>query len=237
MISKIISELESLGSSERAKHSLRFFKTGQGQYGEGDIFYGASVPETRNIAKKYKNISLDDVQKLLKNKHHECRLCALMILIEKYNYADKNDDSKTKKIIYEMYLDNTKYINNWDLVDLSAHKIVGAYLYDKKNERKILYELAKSNDLWKKRIGIISTYYFIYRKDFTDTLKISEILLLDNHDLIQKAVGWMLREVGKRDQKIEEEFLEKHHKIMPRTMLRYAIERFDDNKKKYYMKK
>jgi len=235
MISKIISELESLGSSERAIHSLRFFKTAPGQYGHGDIFYGASVPETRIIAKKYKNIGLNDVLKLLKNKYHECRLVALMILIEKYNCADKEKDYATKKIIYEMYLDNTKYINNWDLVDLSAHKIVGAYLYDK--NREILYALAKSNDLWKKRISIISTYYFIYRKDFNDTIKISEILLNDNHDLLQKAVGWMLREVGKRDQNIEEKFLNKYYKVMPRTTLRYAIERFDDNKKKYYMKK
>lgn len=235
----IISELKSFGSEERAKHSLRFFKTGPGQYGEGDIFYGATVPEIRNVARKYKDVALDDVQELLKNKYHECRLVALMILVEKY---EKSRTDLDKKIIYELYLHNSKYINNWDLVDLSAHKIVGAYLYNKdekgKNrDRSILYKLAKSKDLWEKRISIISTFYFIYRKDFNDSLKISEILVDDKHDLIQKAVGWMLREVGKRDQNVEEEFLKKYHKTMPRTMLRYAIEKFDDKKKKFYMSK
>ncbi len=242
MIKQIISELESLGSFERAKHSLRFFKTGPGQYGQGDLFYGASVPEMRIISKKYKDITLDDTIVLLKNKYHECRLVALLILIEKYNDADKTktDENKNiKKTIHHIYLNNTKYINNWDLVDVSAHKIVGAYIYEelKLKDTKILYEFAKSEDLWKKRISIISTFYFIRNNKFDDSLKISKILLNDKHDLMHKAVGWMLREVGKKNQKIEEEFLNKYYKIMPRTMLRYAIERFNENKKKYYMKK
>jgi 3-methyladenine DNA glycosylase AlkD len=228
----ITSELKNFGSPERAKHSLRFFKTDIGQYGEGDLFYGASVPEMRSVARKYKDIILDDVQELLKNKYHECRLVALLILVDRFEHPKTYSD---RKKIYEIYLNNTKYINNWDLVDSSAHKIVGAYLYDK--DRKRLYELAKSENLWEKRISIISTANFIGKGDFADTLKISNILINDKHDLIQKAVGWMLREVGKRNQIIEEKFLKKHYKTMPRTALRYAIERFDDKKKKFYMNK
>ena len=236
MIKDIILELKNLGSPERANHSLRFFKTGPGQYGESDIFFGASVPEMRTVAKKYKDISLEETTELLKNKYHECRLVALLIIVEKYERSKTNSE---KKILYEMYLNNTKYINNWDLVDLSAHKIVGAYLYNelKLKDTKILYKLAKSSDLWDKRISIISTFYFIYRKEFKDALRISEILINDKHDLIHKAVGWMLRELGKRDQNTEEDFLKKHYKTMPRTMLRYAIERFDDKKKKFYLGK
>jgi len=232
-VSKIISELKSLGSPERAKHSLRFFKTGPGQYGEGDLFYGLSVPEMRSAVRKYRDIGFDDIVELLHDRYHECRMIALLILVDRFERAEKKKDGIEKKNIYDIYLGNTKYINNWDLVDVTAHKIVGAYLYDK--DRKILYRLAKSDDLWKKRISIISTFYFIHRKDFSDTLKISEILVNDKHDLIQKAVGWMLREVGKRDQDVEEKFLKKHYRTMPRTMLRYAIERFDDKKKKFYM--
>jgi len=229
---KIISELKRFGSPERAKHSLRFFKTGPGQYGEDDIFFGASVPEMRIVTQKYRDIDIDDVVELLHNKYHECRLVALLILV--YRYEHVKTDTERKKI-FEIYLNNTKYINNWDLVDSSAHKIVGPYLYAR--DRNTLYELAKSKDLWKKRISIISTAYFISKHEFEDTLKISEILLHDKHDLIHKAVGWMLREVGKRDQDVEEKFLKKHYKTMPRTMLRYAIERFDDTKKAFYMKK
>jgi 3-methyladenine DNA glycosylase AlkD len=232
MIKNIVSELKSFGSPERAEHSLRFFKTGPGQYGEGDLFYGTSVPEMRSVAKKYKDINLEDAQELLHSNYHECRLVALLILVEKYAHAKPGSE---KKNVYEIYLKNTKYINNWDLVDSSAHKIVGAYLYDK--DRKKLYELARSKDLWKKRISIISTANFIGRGDYSDTIKIAEILVDDKHDLIQKAVGWMLREVGKRDQKTEEKFLEKHYKTMPRTALRYAIERFDEKKKIFYMTK
>jgi 3-methyladenine DNA glycosylase AlkD len=232
----IVSELKNYGSPERAKHSLRFFKTGPGQYGEGDLFYGASVPEMRIVAKKYFDIDISDVVELLHDKYHECRLVALLILVDKF---EKSKSDSEKKKIFELYLNNSKYINNWDLVDLSAHKIVGAYLFDKDaSSRSILYRLAKSKDLWERRISIISTFYFIYKGEFVDTIKISEILVNDKHDLIQKAVGWMLREVGKRGGlNVEEKFLKKHYKTMPRTMLRYAIERFDDKKKKFYMGK
>jgi len=232
MIQQIITELKKYGSPERAKHSLRFFKTGKGEYGEGDSFYGTSVPEMRIVAKKYKDTGLDEVQELLKNKYHECRLVALMILVDKFRKS-KNDSEKKK--IYELYISNTTYINNWDLVDLSAHAIVGAYLENK--DRVILYRFAKSKMLWERRISIIAASHYIRKNDFNDTIKISEILLHDKEDLIHKAVGWMLREVGKRDQDAEERFLQKHYKTMPRTMLRYAIERFDAKKKEYYMKK
>jgi len=162
-----------------------------------------------------------------------------LILVDKYSRAEKHgkSDEPEKKKIYNLYLKNTKYVNNWDLVDSSARQIVGAYLYDKQVNRKILYSLASSKDIWEKRISIIATAYFISKDDFDYTLKISEILLHDKHDLIHKAVGWMLREVGKRNQDVLERFLEKHHRTMPRTMLRYAIEKFDDEKKRYYMER
>jgi len=222
-------DLNKLADPKQAKILSSFFKTGKGEYGEGDVFLGIKVPEQRKIVKKYSNLSLKDTQALLNSKIHEHRLVALLILVDKYNKSDK------KQEIVDIYLKNTKKINNWDLVDLSAHKILGEYLLDK--NRKILYKLAKSKDLWEKRIAIISTAAFINNNQFDDTLKISEILLNDNHDLIHKAVGWMLREVGKKNQAVEEKFLKKYHKTMPRTMLRYSIERFDEKKRKFYMKK
>jgi len=222
-------DLNKLADPKQAKILSSFFKTGKGEYGEGDVFLGIKVPEQRKIVKKYSNLSLKDTQALLNSKIHEHRLVALLILVDKYNKSDK------KQEIVDIYLKNTKKVNNWDLVDLSAHKILGEYLLDK--NRKILYKLAKSKDLWEKRIAIISTAAFINNNQFDDTLKISEILLNDNHDLIHKAVGWMLREVGKKNQAVEEKFLKKYHKTMPRTMLRYSIERFDEKKRKFYMKK
>lgn len=229
----IISELKSLGSPQRAKDSLRFFKTGPGHYGEGDLFYGLSTPEMRSIVKKYRDIGFDDILTLLHDKYHECRMIALLILVDRFE-RERSDKDK----IFKMYLDNTRYINNWDLVDVTAPKIVGAYLYDRHRDRTILYEMARSDDLWKKRISIVSTLYFIVHGEFDDTIKISGILVDDRHDLIQKAVGWMLREVGKRGGlDVEENFLKKHYKTMPRTMLRYSIERFDDKKKRFYMGK
>ncbi|MEM2131084.1 MAG: DNA alkylation repair protein, partial [Candidatus Woesearchaeota archaeon] len=198
-----------------------------------DLFLGLNVPEQRKIAKKYKELSINDLQELLNSKFHEHRLIALLILIEKYNKLKKDIE---KKQIIDFYLKNTKNINNWDLVDLSCHKILGDYLLDK--DRTILYKLAKSSDLWEKRISIISTFAFINNKEYETTFKIAEILLNDRHDLIHKAVGWMLREIGKRISiEKEEEFLKKYYKKMPRTMLRYAIERFDEKKRKYYLKK
>ncbi len=208
----------------------RFFKTEKGDYGEGDIFYGIKVPEQRKIAKQFKDLSLDELKTLLTSKIHEERLIAAFILVDKF----KTGDEKKKKIIFNFYLKNRKGINNWDLVDLSAPKIVGTYLIDK--EKDLLYKFARSEDLWEKRISIISTQTFIREHFFEDTLNISKILLNDKHDLIHKAVGWMLREVGNRDLETEEEFLKKHYKIMPRTMLRYAIEKFPEKKRKGYLK-
>lgn len=228
-LSNLKSDLKKLADPEQAKHLARFFKTGKGEYGEGDIFLGIKVPDQRKVAKEYTNLSLKDIQILLKSKIHEHRFVTLLILIDKYNKTDNKEE------IVNIYLKNAKNVNNWDLVDLSAHKILGDYLLDK--DRKILYKLAKSRNLWEKRIAIISTFAFINKNQFDDTLQISEILLNDKHDLIHKAVGWMLREVGKKKQSVEEKFLKQHYKKMPRTMLRYAIEKFDDNKRKFYMQK
>lgn len=230
---EIISELQKQKNDEQAKHLSRFFKTGKGQYGEGDVFWGIKVPVQRTIAKKHKTLDLEQVQKLLTSSIHEHRLTALLILTYKYEKADE----KLQKEIYGLYLKNTKYINNWDLVDLSAPKIVGVYLLEREKERKILYKFAQSKDLWEKRIAMLACYTFIKNKQFDETLKISEILLHDKHDLIHKAVGWMLRELGKIDQAVEEKFLQKYYRVMPRTMLRYSIERFDEKKRKFYMGK
>lgn len=233
-LSKIKKELNSLGNPRQAKILQRFFKTGKGEYGEGDVFLGIKVGPQRTMAKKYATvISISETEKLLHSKIHEHRLVALLILIQKYKKADDAE----KKRIFDFYLANTAHINNWDLVDLSAANIVGDYLTDRHKDRAVLYELAGSGSLWERRISIISTHAFIKNNNFGDTLKISEMLLHDKHDLIHKAVGWMLREVGKRDQPAEEKFLKRHYKTMPRTMLRYAIERFNDKKRKFYMKK
>lgn len=230
MLTQLRKDLSVLFNKDKAKVLQRFFKTGKGEYGEGDIFLGISVPKSRTIAQKYKNLSFGDIEKLLGSKVHEERLIALLILVQKFQKASEEEQEK----IYLFYLANTKYINNWDLVDLSADKIVGEYLKDK--DTSILTKLAASNNLWERRISIISTYAFIKRGDAKDALVISGYLLYDKHDLIQKAVGWMLREVGKRcGFEIEEDFLKKYYKKMPRTMLRYAIERFPEKLREMYM--
>ncbi|PIS09572.1 DNA alkylation repair protein [Candidatus Beckwithbacteria bacterium CG10_big_fil_rev_8_21_14_0_10_34_10] len=228
---KIKKELKKAARNKQAKTLSRFFKTGKGEYGEGDLFLGVKVPDIRKVAKKYKDLELLKVEKLLQSKIHEYRLTALLILTYKFPQADEKERQK----IVSLYLKNTKYINNWDLVDLSAPKIVGEYFLDK--DRKILYKLAKSKDLWEKRIAILATYAFLRQNQLKDTIKISLLLLKDNHDLIHKAVGWMLRELGKKDEKVLTQFLEKHFKAMPRTMLRYSIERFEEKKRKYFLKK
>ncbi|MFH1255585.1 MAG: DNA alkylation repair protein [bacterium] len=230
-LKQLKSEFKKLADKKQAEILAGFFKTGKGQYGEGDIFLGIKVPVQRIAVKKYENLSLADLSELLNGKIHEHRLTALLILAKQYEKAD----SRGKKKIVDFYLKNTKNINNWDLVDLSCSHILGDYLFDK--PRKILYKLAKSKNLWEKRISIISTLFFIRNNDFSDTFKIAEILLRDKHDLIHKAVGWMLRETGKRDAEILENFLRKHCKIMPRVMLRYAIEKFSEEKRKYYLSK
>lgn len=226
---QIEDELKGLGNPQKARLLARFFKTGKGEYGEGDVFLGVMVPQTRMVAKKHRGMSLLEVQRLLSSNIHEHRLAALLILVEKYGKGDE----KERKKIFEFYLQNARKVNNWDLVDLSAPKIAGAHLL--KGNRAVLRKLAKSKNVWERRIAIISTAAFIRKGSYEDTLKISEMLLEDEHDLIHKAVGWMLREVGKKDQEAEEEFLKKHYKKMPRTMLRYAIEKFEKKKREFYM--
>jgi 3-methyladenine DNA glycosylase AlkD len=231
VLNQIKKSLAQLGDPEKAKNLRWFFKTGKGQYGEGDIFLGIPVPEQRKVAKKYSDLSLVDIQELLNSDIHEHRFTALLILISKYR---KTEDTG-KKEIFDFYLKNTENVNNWDLVDLSAPRIIGDYLLNK--ERSILYELAKSDSLWERRISILSTFAFINNNDFGDALNISELLLHDEQDLIHKAVGWALREIGKRDLNSEEQFIAKHYLHMPRTMLRYAIEKLDEKKRKKYLNK
>jgi len=228
---EIIKELEKAANPKQAEILQRLFKTGKGEYGEGDVFLGIKVPIQRQIAGKYE-LSLNEISKLLNSKIHEHRLVSLFILINKFKKAG----DKEKQKIFDFYLRNTRNINNWDLVDLSAPNIIGNWLLDKNKEnKKILYKLAKSNNIWEKRIAMLACYSFIRNNDFDDCLKISKILLSDSHDLIHKAVGWMLREIGKRDLKVEESFLKLHYKKMPRTMLRYAIEKFEEDKRKKYL--
>ena len=222
--------LRQLGNPTIAEHSLRFFKTGKGEYGEGDRFLGIRVPVLRKQAKAFRYLSLKQTEQLLHSEFHEERLCALYILVQKFN--DGNPEQQ--KQVYDLYLNNTSYINGWDLVDSSAHHIVGKYLLN--TDKNLLYSLARSDSLWERRIAIISTFHFIRKHQFSDTINISKELLNDSEDLIHKAVGWMLREVGNRDMAVEEQFLKPHYKTMPRTMLRYAIEKFPEEKRKRYLK-
>jgi len=224
-------ELKNLAKPKQAKILQRFFKTGPGEYGEGDVFLGIKMPIQRKVEEKYLNLSVSDLQKLLKDQIHEYRMVGLLILVGKYKQAGL----KEKKELFNFYLKNTRNINNWDLVDVTCPNIVGDYLLDK--PRYILYRLVKSKSLWDRRIAIISTFAFIRSNDLKDAFKLSAILLNDKHDLMHKAVGWMLREAGKKDQTALERFLNRHAKIMPRTMLRYAIERLSEPKRKFYMKK
>jgi 3-methyladenine DNA glycosylase AlkD len=220
-------ELKSMADPDKAAILQRFFKTGPGQYGEGDIFIGVMVPQSRQVAKKFSQLPLGEVRTLLYSLIHEKRLVALLILAWRYSSASS---SREKEEIVKFYLDNIKQVNNWDLVDLSAPNILGAHLVDRDDKRRLLYRLAGSENVWERRIAIVSTHHFIRNGDFSDTLKIAEMLLQDRHDLIHKAAGWMLREVGKRDAAAEEAFLEKHCSVMPRTMLRYAIEWLPESK-------
>ncbi len=237
-------DLERLKNPLKVKLLSGFFKTGLGEYGEGDIFLGITVPLQREAAKKHPDLTLDDIDKLLASPIHEHRLGALIILVEQYKKAGKKKDDEarrrisddaTRKHIFDFYLSHATRVNNWDLVDLSAPNIAGHYLLDKEDALSLLSRLAQSPNLWERRIAILATFEFIRNEKFDVSLKIATMLLDDKHDLIHKAVGWMLREVGKRNQAVEEEFLLKHYKKMPRTMLRYAIERFDEKKKKFYM--
>lgn len=231
----LISELQAVATPERAKASAWFFKTGKGQYGEGDIFIGISTPALRAICKKYLSLSLEDLQVLLNNPIHEYRMTALMILVSQMKKAK----GEKQQQIYDFYLKNIPNINNWDLVDASARDIVGYYLFDK--DRSILYDMARTNHLWTQRIAIIASWYFINKNQYEDTFRIAEILLSHKHDLIHKAVGWMLREIWKREKVSEnevrkiEQFLEKNISKIPRTALRYSIEKMPEERRRYFM--
>ncbi len=223
-------ELQNRADTKIAAHSKRFFKTGEGDYGEGDEFLGIRVPEQRKIAKRYKALPLEEIQELLRSDYHEERLTALFVLELRFAKASDSD----RKAIYEFYMKNLSHINNWDLIDSSAPKIPGAYLFDK--SREVLHTLAGSESLWERRIAIMATFYFIKQGDLEDTFRIADRLLKDEHDLIHKAVGWMLREAGKKDQSRLEAFLKDRYQQMPRTMLRYAIEKFPQELRQAYLR-
>lgn len=227
-------ELRKYAKSDEIEEKFAYFhKTGKGGYAEKDIFIGVTVPDIRKVANEYyKDITLKETEDLLHSNYHEERLLALIILTYKMKEAKENE----QKEIIELYINNTEYINGWDLVDLSAHYTLGKYLLEHEDEKGILYDFANSNDLWKQRISIVSTWIFIRNNKYEDTLKIAGILLNNEHDLIHKAVGWMLREVGKKDFNIEYDFLIKHYKQMPRTMLRYSIEKFDEELRQDFLK-
>ena len=230
MLEDVRAALRKYADKSDAVALQRFFKTGPGEYGEGDKFLGVRVPSTRRIARKYRHLPLADTLTLLHSPMHEERLLALLILTQQF----RDGSSGKQAEIYRIYLNNTQYINNWDLVDTSAEHIVGAYL--NKRSRKPLYALAESDSLWERRIAIMATFHFIKSNQFEETLNIAEKLVADKEDLIQKAVGWMLREVGKRDREVEELFLKRHCRHLPRTMLRYAIEKFPESLRQQYLK-
>ncbi len=227
---RLSAELRALASPELVILQQRFFKTGPGQYGEGDVFLGIKVPPVRALAKRQRDVALDTITTLLHSKYHEERLFALLLLMQFYERATDKD----RIAAFDLYLGNTSHINNWDLVDVSSPHIVGRHLADR--PRKVLHRMARSSSLWERRIAIISTFYFIRNNDFDDTLSIAKTLLHDEQDLMHKAVGWMLREVGKRDREAEESFLLQHYQDMPRTMLRYAIERFPEQRRQQFLK-
>lgn len=228
---EITAHLKSLADPERAARSASYFKTGPGDYGHGDKFLGLRVPVIRQAVKQYRAATLATAAKLLESPYHEIRLFALLLLVSHFNHANAAGQEK----IYRLYLNNTRHINNWDLVDSSAPYIVGTYLQDK--DRSILHQLATSPSLWERRIAVLATFWFIRDGDFADALRIAERLLTDPEDLIHKAVGWMLREIGNRDHAAEVAFLKAHHKNMPRTMLRYAIEKFGEKERRGYLRR
>lgn len=231
MIDRLKDELRSIATEDRRVKSMNYFKTGVGEYGEGDLFIGVTIPDLRKSIKPYIfTLSLNEIEGLLHSKEHEFRLAALIILVKRYQKCIDQ-----RGAIIDLYISNTDYVNNWDLVDSSAHYLLGPWLEDK--SRELLYKFAKSGNLWKERIAIMSTFHYIKKnRDFKDTFAISEMLLTHHHDLIHKAVGWMLREIGKISISSEESFLKVHYKKMPRTMLRYAIEKFPKEKRLDYLK-
>ena len=231
-ITKIItSELQALSDDEKREIFPKFFKAGKGEYGEGDRFLGVTVPNIRVIAKLHKDISLDEIRDLMLSEWHEVRLCALLIMVEK----SKKKDEALRQQLFDLYLSQTDRINNWDLVDLSCRFIVGEYLLDK--SRDILYQLAQSSLLWDNRIAIVSTYAFIRKGQLEDTYALSDLMMHHPHDLMHKAIGWMLREAGKRDANRLYNYVMSHRADMPRTMLRYAIEKFSPAERSILMKR
>ena len=230
---EVIKELKKIADPNIAEHSGRFFKSGEGEYGEGDQFLGIRVPNQRTIAKKYRSLRLQEISELLLSSYHEVRLTAVFILVYKYQKAKQFDD---REEIYQFYISNLGGINNWDLVDSSAKYIAGHFLYEYDRDRSIIHDLSNSDDLWKRRIAIMTTFYSIDKGDFDLTLELAEKYLDDSEDLIHKATGWMLREIGKQDEKNLRDFLNKHYQNMPRTMLRYAIEKLDEPVRQMYLK-
>ena len=222
--------LEALGDPAIAAHSQRFFKTGPGEYGEGDRFLGIRIPVIRVQVRRHRDLSIRETRRLLVSPYHEVRMFSLLLLVMKFNKGDEQE----RKAIYEMYLGHTAFINNWDLVDCSAHPILGGYLDAR--DRKPLYVLADSESMWERRMALMACLHFIRQHDWADALKLSERLLNDEEDLIHKAVGWMLREIGKRNLPTEQSFLKNHYLKMPRTMLRYAIERFPEEERGRYLR-
>ena len=231
MYKKIVDEIKSFSTPEGAKRRASFFKTGMGEYAEGDLFLGVDSPSLRKIAKKYfKAVSYADLQKMLESPYHEIRDGAVFILVLMFQHGSEEE----RKKIFDFYMENIRYINNWDLVDVSAPYIVGPVAFENES---VLFSLAKSCRLWEERVSVVATLYFIKQNRFDVTLSLGEYFLTHRHDLMHKAVGWMLREVGKRDEKVLCDFLDKHINQMPRTMLRYAIERFPEDKRRRYLLK
>lgn len=228
-LDELLEHLQQLADSDIAAHSCRFFKSGKGEYGEGDRFLGIRVPVLRKLVKSCRQLTDSEIVSLLQSNWHEQRLLALLILVERF---ERGDDAQQARTV-SLYLEHLVWVNNWDLVDSSAYKILGPWLY--KRDRALLYQLIESGDLWQKRVAIMTSLYFIKQDDYSDTLRMAEILLLDSHDLIQKAVGWMLREVGNRSRETEIRFLKKFYSRMPRTMLRYAIEKFPEAERKAFL--
>lgn len=229
---QIISDLQALGNPEKANHLSHFFKTGKGQYGEGDVFLGVTVPEQRSIARKYQSVTLPVLHELLTSPWHEARLTGLLILVNQFT---KNKEIAFRQSCVDFYLSHTEHINNWDLVDLTCYKLLGVWLSDK--DRQLLYTLAHSEKLWEQRIAIVTCMHFVRQQDFKDCLAISDLLLSHKHDLIHKAVGWLLRETGKKDRSVLVSYLAERYRQMPRTMLRYAIEHFPEEERKKYLEK
>ena len=227
---QIIAALQTSGNPEKAVHLSHFFNTGKGQYGEGDLFLGVTVPEQRIIAKKYNQAGFPVLQELIASPWHEVRLTGLLILV---NQFEKNKDEHFRKSCVDFYLTQTAYINNWDLVDLTCYKLLGVWLVDK--DRQLLYRLATSSNMWEQRIAIVTCMHFVRQGDFRDCLAIADLLLQHTHDLIHKAVGWLLRETGKKDRQVLTDFLCTRYRQMPRTMLRYAIEHFPEEERRKYL--